>query len=243
MIPNQSFNVSSVQVSTLPIDLVQIEGYYRSSTANVWLQLHNSCIAPAAGAVPVWQSSGPLNGTAPFFEDFKTNRLGACTEGVFVGLSTTNGTYTADSTDKVDINVFTGVQVQAITVTGDKTTGVDSLAVYTDPNASKRLRAFIVSNSDATAIAPVYLQLFAHVPTANEVPLQEWTISGTSLVSYYTGTEGEIVMGQGTPLLAAGVVTTANYSLHTGCYLYGSSTAGYLTATTATHWTMLAQNI
>lgn len=117
MIPNTSFAVANVQVSQLPIICKQIEGYFQGG-ANAYLQVHDSCIAPATGAVPKWQM--PLNATAQFQQTMQVDEL-VLSEGLFVGVSSTDGTWTA-SASTMNVTVWTNDPVVATNVVGDKTT-------------------------------------------------------------------------------------------------------------------------
>lgn len=143
MIPNTSYNVASVQVSALPIRLTQIEGYFKGG-AGAWLQVHDSCVAPAAGAVPIYEM--PLNATSQFQETLQVCSL-AFMEGVFVGVSSTEGTYTA-SASTMDITVFTDMKVLSTNAVGDKTTTVNTLQVWsvaTGAASAKKLYQLIIT--------------------------------------------------------------------------------------------------
>lgn len=146
MIPNTSLNVSSAQVSRLPIQISQIEGYFKGGT-NAWIQVFDSCIAPAAGAVPVWEMS--LTATSQFQETLQIARL-ALYEGCYIGVSSTEGTWTA-SGSTMDMTVWTDMPVVSTNAVGDKTTSVTSLAVWTEATgvaSAKKLYQLIVTELD-----------------------------------------------------------------------------------------------
>ncbi|MDE2097289.1 MAG: hypothetical protein KGL39_08610 [Patescibacteria group bacterium] len=141
MIPNTQYNVSSYLVSTLPIQITQIEGIGRSDVAvGTYLQLFDSCTAPAAGATALWEL--PVSATTQFQETLQVARL-HLTEGLFLGLSTTEGTYTA-ATTHMDITVWTDQPVLATNTVGSKTNAIAAsyLQVWSSglsTAASKRL--------------------------------------------------------------------------------------------------------
>ena len=142
MIPNTNYNISSVQISALPIKVRQIEGYHKGSSA-AWLQVFDSCIAPAAGAVPIYQL--PLNATAQFAETLQVDDVHFY-EGVFVGISSTEGTWTA-SANTMDLIIFTDTTPLATNAVGDKTTAVNTLQVWsqaTGAASAKKLYQLIV---------------------------------------------------------------------------------------------------
>ena len=74
MFANSYFaQTSGIQVSSLPINLMKLEGYF-SGAAQAWLQVFDSCNAPQAGAVPKREFA--LFATAPFYEEFKNGAMG-----------------------------------------------------------------------------------------------------------------------------------------------------------------------
>lgn len=147
MIPTTKFAVSSVQVSQLPIGCDQIEGIYNGASA-AWLQVHDACIAPQTGAVPLYEL--PLSAATQFQETLQVARL-ELTEGLFVGVSSTEGTYTA-SASVMDITVWTDVAPLATNVVGDKTTNTYILSVWANSHPEKRLYGVIVRNTSGAAI-------------------------------------------------------------------------------------------
>lgn len=164
MIPNTYYGVSSQQVSQLPIQISQIEGYF-SGAAPAWLQLFDSCIAPGAGAVPLWEM--PLNATAQFQETLQVARLNLC-EGIFIGVSSTEGTYTA-SASLMDITVWTDVTVLATNVVGDKTTAVAIKQVWSRLTTNKKLQGLIITELSG-------LTVYVYISAANATDSLEGSI-------------------------------------------------------------------
>jgi len=126
MYVNTLINAASGQVSTLPISVLKVNGYFRGSTADRWLQIFDSCVAPVNPAVPMYEY--PISQTSPFYCEFKNGEL-HLTEGLFVGVSTTEGTWTT-STDTMDVTVETDFKPVTTTIVGDKTTTVQTVAVW-----------------------------------------------------------------------------------------------------------------
>jgi hypothetical protein len=162
-----------------------------------------------------------------------TTTAGSNTLPVYAFLSTTDTVYTAPA-DGAKADLFATVEQGSVdepnsTVTGDLTTGVDSLAVYaSDP--TKRLIQFTAKNNGG---ADAYLMLFGLVPTAGWTPNQQWLVKAGATLTARFGYQGSsIIQGNPTTLV-----------LSYGAYLYGSSTTQLLTATAATQWNLKAWNI
>ena len=138
MIPNSSLNVLSAQVSLLPINVCQIEGYFRGTASAMWLQVFDSATTPDNAAVPKYVL--PLNTTSQFAETLQVSNM-HFSEGVFVGVSTTEGTWTAAAGgNTMDVTVWTDTNVQAGTAVGDKTTAGNTTQVWAQAaNANDKL--------------------------------------------------------------------------------------------------------
>jgi hypothetical protein len=217
MIPNTSYNVATVQVSALPIQISQIEGYFKGATANRWLQVHDSCIAPAANAVPLWEM--PINQTSQFQETLQVARL-VLYEGCFIGVSSTEGTWTA-SADTMDITVWTDTAVIATNAEGDKTTvqaANTAFQIWTSPNPSKKLYQLIITD---TSGATNNVKIFGDAAA---------TIAAPYFTAVAANATWKSLFGSGwnfmTQTLAAGGNT-----LNTGCYIYPSGTCTILAIT------------
>jgi hypothetical protein len=168
MIPNKSFGVANVQVSQLPIICKQIEGYFNGATG-AYLQVHDSCTAPGTGVVPIWQM--PLNATAQFQQTMQVDEL-VLREGLFVGVSSTDGTWTA-SASTMNVVVWTNDPVVAVNLVGNKTTVYtpNILQVWSQYNgavAAKRLLGLIL-NEKVGITQYVYLSPLDNYTTAINV--------------------------------------------------------------------------
>ena len=219
MIPNQSFNVATAQVSTLPIQLCQIEGYFRGA-ANSWLQVFDSCTTPAAAAVPVYQL--PINATSQFAETLQIGKY-SLGEGLFVGISTTEGTWTA-SAEKMDVVVWTDVPPVSTTILGNKTSVVNNLPVWTEATGAacnSFLYGTIITNATG---ATLYALIYADVtPFDYGVYQSIITVPDGKTVKSYFGDQGLVPFSQELPA-----------TMHLGCKIFLSSTVpttgGALTA-------------
>lgn len=239
-------------VSNNPVVIFDIEGQCNSTTgAAYYIQLlgtatpisgttiplySRECVAAAAGSGNngfsfVYRPDGLSTATMlnPVGGTLATTGLN--TLPVYVAISSTDNVYTAVAASTqitIDFEESTlGIENQVIT--GDLTTGVDSLTVFSDPNVAKRLTQFkAINNTGATA----YIMLFAYATPANgSTPLEQWTLTnGQTLTQSF---------GRGYAPMQGG----STYVQHTGCYLYGSSTTQTLTATVAAGWNIQAFNI
>lgn len=145
---NNFYSVASAQVSYLPVGLLKVEGAFLGTTADRYLQVHNSCNTPAAGAVPLKQ--WPIAQNSPFYFELKRGEL-RCSEGCFIAVSTSSGTYTA-SADTMDVNVETiDPVVSGLTKSGDRTTDQGSAVTLwneaTGAGGTKRLIRMIISET------------------------------------------------------------------------------------------------
>lgn len=178
MIPNTSYNVSAVRVSHLPIGVSQIEGYHRGAS-NVWLQVFDTITDPQAGDIPIYQL--PLTATSQFFEDWQTKTYNF-SKGVYVAISSTEGTYTA-SANTMDIVVFTASQ--PITTSVVSSAGDASLDVWIS-SVSKLLYALQITE---TLGQDSYVLVYAQNTFTGTVgaPLLAVPVKANQTVSLYYG--------------------------------------------------------
>lgn len=190
MIPKNFFNVSNAQASKHDNIVVKIDGYYRSATALAWLQVFDSITTPANGAVPLKQE--PINGASPFYFEFKRGDL-VCYLGCFVGISSTEGTWTA-SADTMDVSVeFSDVDLPStVSYAGDLTTQITDLTVWSEAAglaARKSLVALEVDGTNLTGQNVLWIMLFAtDTINAGQAPLTGciWPIAGGG-IAYLNG--------------------------------------------------------
>jgi hypothetical protein len=208
MYSNSSFDVSLQQTSRLPIGCLKIEGYLKGATDR-WLQVHDSCITPAANAVPIRE--WPVYSTSEFYKEFKNGEL-QLKEGLFVGLSTAEGAYTA-STDKMDVVVETDQAPLSVTATGDKTTGVNTRQLWAEGVSTKLLYRLIVTEllGDARYIV-IYADDAKVMMPALVVPI---AANGTVYMSFGQKGQGFQVLGSATA--NSNGIYALNGTIYTGC--------------------------
>lgn len=238
-----------LQISTVPTVIFDIEGEISSTTGtSYFIQLHGA--SPTAGmkplysrlAVPSSYGTG-LNGFSFVYRpdgldtSTMTNPVGAVTTAgantlpVWIAISSTDATYTAvAASTNVTVDFEEPIlELNNQTITGDTTTGVNNLTVFTT-SAAKRFTQFTATNSTG---ATAYLMLFANSsPATGAVPIDQWTLTnGQTLTQNF---------GRG---LAPMEQSKTDFTNYTGCYLFGSSTTGTLTASIGSGWKIKAWNI
>jgi len=173
-------------VATYPMQLTRIQGYFNGSTANRWLQLHDTKTRPANTAVPL--RSWPLYMTAPFDWNFQNDPL-TLANGCTLVVSTTQATYT-DGSDTMDVYVNGSSEFDATgtSVVGDYTTAVQAQTVTASGTPKTLLRIEVTSLSDAGAA--LYLKAYAYEPdTAGQMmPLFEFELPRATNVDKWFNT-------------------------------------------------------
>ena len=227
-------NGATFQASQHPGSIRRVRGNFNGS-ANSWLWLFDTNGQPlganVTGNIPLIAPT-PLYVGAPFFIDESRGSL-EFKSGLYAAVSSTQDTYTAASTQKVDITVEMDEpeEPSGNSYAGDTTTGVDSLVVYAS-SATNNIYALNVTNNYG---ATYYLQMFtAASPAAGAKPFLQWTIASGATLSLVFGKPG--IHPWTTSNTAAGVE-----SLVQGCYLYGSTNTNSFSATNGGGWTMQAE--
>jgi len=227
-------NVATAQVSKHPGGIRRVRGNFNGN-ANSWLWLFDTNGQPlganVTGSVPLLAPT-PLYVGAPFFIETELGSL-QFNNGIYTAVSSTQETYTAASTQKVDITVELDdpEEPSGNSYAGDTTTGVDSLVVYAS-SANENLYAITVTNNGG---ATAYLQMFtAAGPAAGQYPHFQWTLTAGQTSVFKFGRQG--IHPTDVSVSTGGVNTITQ-----GCYLYGSSTAGTFTSTVATQWNIQAE--
>jgi hypothetical protein len=148
MKPLEYFGVAAQQVTQNPTHVLKIEGDFLGSTADRYLQVHDSEIAPAALAVPLRQWK--ISQSSPFFQTFSAGEL-PLAKGLYIAVSDTSGTFTA-SADTMDLRVelTDPEQPSGATIVGDKTTEIQTLVVWNNGAGPKRLYRLSVTEVNNT---------------------------------------------------------------------------------------------
>ena len=230
--PGAAFSLI-LTTNSLPT-ITRISGYCNGTVnTQYFLQLFNASAPPANASVPLYEQQ-ILGGDGFTFHTLglDTSKLSNGTlipaNGLILCLSTTEGVLTL-GTGAVTMNVEVELDatqdvfpLNQVSV-GDTTTNVGSLLVKADPSTSKLVSFNATNNNGGTQ----YLQLFGAVPAAGASPVQEWTVATTATLKQFFGGGMFVLDGD------------ASYVIHTGIYLYVSSTAGTYTAV-ANGWTIQA---
>lgn len=226
-----SFMAASKGAATLHSNrLWRLRGIFNGTTATAYLMLFDSNgldAVPANGAVPLIPAIPLFQGSAgsptQFFESFDISTLGFAS-GLYWAVSTTQESLTI-STDTVDID-FEVVDADAptgLTLAGNTTSGIDSLAVFTNSISAKIYSLRVTNNGAGTR----YLMLFNGTAINGATPIMQWTLAAGATLNLDFGKNGYH------PKVGA-VATTDD------CYLYGSSTSTTLTTTAGGLWRMEA---
>ena len=232
MKPITNLNVASAQVATHPVNVTRVRGNFNGTTATRFLHLFdsNGQPAPGNGAVPLIAPIPLYTASAgqpiPFFAEFEFGAL-PLASGLFAAVSTTQETFT-QSTDTMDLTVELGdpEEPAGTSWAGDTVTGVDSLVVYATSATTNLFAVNVTNNGAATA----YLQLFTYAnPATGAAPHFQWAVAA--------GQTRNLVFGKPGMHPLDGPTTSETQ----GCYLYGSSTEGTFTATSATQWNLQAE--
>lgn len=238
-------------VSSTPVLIFDIEGEVTSTTGtNYYIQLLGTATPNSGVTVPLFSrlavTSIATSGQNGFSFVYRPQGLDTSTmnypETAIVGGSNSSPVYLAiSSTDNVYTAVAASTQVAVnfedtyqefpnLVITGDLSTGCDALQVYDDGNPDKRLLQFQALLT--VGANPSYLMLFGYKnPTNGALPLQQWKVTpGVANMITKRFNAGLFTM-QGNP---------STYVKNTGCFLYGSTTTQYLTASVASAWNMKA---
>jgi hypothetical protein len=159
MIPKNLYNVSSIQACRHRNSIIKIDGYYRSATAQAWLQVFDNNVAAANGDSPLKQE--PINGTSAFYFEFKRGEL-VVYEGCFVGISSTEGSYTALA-DSMDISIELSDPDLPATISyiGDLVTPVGLLQAWSEASGIASPKSLVAIEVIATT-TDQYLMVFSY---------------------------------------------------------------------------------
>lgn len=220
-----------------PVKLASIEGNC-VGTANTqyFLQVVDAIppVNPPMYSVPI---IGGLAFSFVYPDGLSTEKMsngavhGENTIAPYLAISKTDSLYTA-VTDGATATVNVTLEQQTVLPTNaslSSAANVGNLAIFLDPNPAKRLCYLLAYNNTG---ASGYLMLFAKSTYANgQYPIRQWPVAaGATLVLNYSA--------EGIPVSQI----DSDGTLHTGCYVVGSSTTGTLT-TVANGWSFSAWNI
>ena len=241
MTPKISFQVQAAQVTTHANEILKLEWRAGDSAAasGLFLQLWDTETGPGA-ANAVLKKAYPMIGGAgagPGAYDYKEFKPGEgemeFSMGVWVGVSTTEATYTAatgnDKFAMVSVELRRAEQPTGTTYVGDFTTAVGLLQVWSQATGAANRQKLVSLEVDGTNLnaADKWLMVFAKDnPATGDVPLLiRSLVPGT----VYTGVNALRFGQHGTDVLQN----------ESGTYVYGctvaiSSTAGSYTAALGT---------
>lgn len=215
------FAVASQQVTTHRTKVEKLEATLNAGAAsNLYLQVFDTNVAPAAGVVPL--KSWPAGETG--WKDFKNGEL-VLNAGLFVALSTTAATYTAvtggsNILDILQIEIGDAEVPTGTSFAGDLTTPTASLQVWSAASGPKKLIAVEVDN---TGNGVQYLMLFSKdTVSAGDKPIDQFTIKAaevkTAAAKLDFGVNGR------------DMTSYSSNAQQNGCTLVLSSTTGVYTA-------------
>lgn len=234
-------------VSYGPCVIRRFHGWNNTASA-VYIQFHQvpplGTTTPytnlANGTVPTAKSfvAQANNGFDYAHEDLSLTECTVCLSSTETSLTAVAASSALDMTIEVDTMYPVAFESQGavggganVAISGDLSTGVDSLTVWSDiqSHATDRLLRVTYTNNDGVVR---YLQLFADTSAVNPTPLQQWQVGTTSAqktLDVFFGTRGMPVYIADRGL--QNTLLTTGTGEHWGCQLAQSSTAGSLTLT------------
>lgn len=219
------------QVATRAVDILKVEwrGGDAAASSGLFLQVHNSAVTPATGAVPVAGCSWPMATSSEGYKDFKQGELN-CPQGCFVGVSTTEATWTAAVTNdkfanlRVELDKPQIPPAAALSTAGDLTSAVTGLSVWSEATGAATPKQLVTLEVDGTNLAAdAYIMLFAtDTPANGDKPVFQKAIAMAATLTKAAGKALEF----GPTGRAIEAIDTA---LRQGCRVRISSTANILT--------------
>jgi hypothetical protein len=219
------------QVATRGVDILKVEwrGGDAAAATGLFLQVHNSAVTPTTGASPVAGCSWPLATSTEGYKDFKGGEL-RCPQGCFVGVSTTEATWTAAVTNdkfanlRVELDKPQYPAASAISTAGDLTSAVTGLAVWSEATGAANPKQLLTLEVDGTNLAAgAYIMLFAtDSPQNGDTPVLQKSIAQAATLTKAAGKALEFGPDGRS-------VASRDTDLHQGCSVAISSTAETLT--------------
>lgn len=190
----QDYNALSKQVASRPVSLLKLEwrGHASATATGLYIQIHNSAVTPTTGDVPL--KSFQLFPDAEGYKDFKRGEL-ECPIGCFVGVSTTEATWTAATSN--DKYASLGVEVDkpqfpaeaALSTAGDLTSAVTGLSVWSEATGAAAPKQLVSLEVDGTNLAAdAYIMLFAtDSPATGDKPVFQKPITMAATLTKAAG--------------------------------------------------------
>ena len=181
-----SFAALTYQAAIHAVRVVKIEWRGGDSlAANMYLQVHDSNVTAAEGAVPL--KSWPIGTASEGYKEFKRGELNLAA-GCYLCVSSTEATKTITSgTDKwamLSVELAEVDRPENTSQVGDLTTGVTGQQIWSEAaGAANARRLFRLEINGASLGATRYAMLFAKDSPANgDTPLAVWPVTtGTPL--------------------------------------------------------------
>lgn len=246
MTPITAFQVLSKQVTTHPNEILKLEwrGGDSALATGLFIQLWDTNTGPVAGVMPadaVLQKAYPMiggAGTGPGAYDYKEFKPGEGEMefklGVWVGVSTTEATYTAAAGN----NLLAMVSVElrrleapaGVSTVGDFATAESSLIIWSQATGLANRQKLVKLEIDGTNLGAgdKWLMIFAQdaPPTTGQTPMLVRIITPGAK---YTGVNA-LTFG----IHGADILQAVNGVYYYGCSVAFSSTANTWTAPTGT---------
>lgn len=215
------FAVTDQVVATHPVHVLKIEGVFLGATTDQFLQVHDSRTAPAANAVPLKQ--WPIQQGSPFFQTFSAGEL-ALANGLYVCVSTTDGTYTLSS-DDMDLSVeLTDPEQPSGTSVANNTGSHASMQVWATGAGPKTLLRLTVKETNGT---DGYIFVFADNDTIPVKYLGKVNASSTREFNFGAGFVPFRTDGNGAQKNGCSIIVYEDFARTTVVNIKGTFTAEY----------------
>lgn len=203
--------VKSLVVSTTPVLLMRVGGYFNTAGAtDFYILVLNAIALPANGTVPVksYQAQANFEFNAHIIEGV------VCTTGCVIALSSTKDTLTIATAGGDTMNVMTDIEEYETkgvkptnTTAGDLTTAVVSRVIWSNATGPKKLVRLQVTETDAVA-AFVGLYATDALVIGTSKPIREWPIAASASLDLQFGLNGVPVY-----------TDDADFTLRKGCLI------------------------
>jgi len=215
---------ATFQVRAHPCGVLKLEVNQTNDISTRFIQIHDSATTPAAAAVP--KKSWPAAECA--YKEFKNGELDL-EKGCFIGLSSTELTYTAQATN------ISGVMVEldrpdvptGTSTVGDLTTNVQELEIWNDAAGPKKLITLEVDGDTGNCAAAFGMFFGQDSPAEGSKPIFQIPLAANTAYLRSAGNAFQFGKdGRDMTSFAANSFTPRN-----GCTFVISTTTGVLTTT------------